>query len=527
MSRFFISYRRDDGSGYAGRIYDHLVQNFGEGHVFMDVDAIEPGQDFVEVIQDAVSSCSALIAVIGRNWSGLRPDGSRRIEDPEDFVHLEVATALERGVRVIPVLVDDAEAPKSTELPPPLQALARRQAVRAPHASFRAEIDRLVRTLAKIEAPAAAGSPVSPPVATASPKPSPRPAEVARVSRLDISEGFYEEIYLSPDGHDLYLTRLREKINFSDQYDLLHCDLVEGGLTLIANVGVDGSYFAKFQGGLFYKTQSVKEYETHKILCFRRQESVSGPIEKLIIQGLSGTLGSDSLILKIQDHFYRLILGVDYHVKLDLGEAAESVVWSHPNKPLLLVKFRKPNDVGQEDDRLYEYRLIEFDSLCAVKFSRRVLIEDSARRYYGFTSWTDDMLLFEEGFDSNGDGKVDNADDHNEIVHALDLRTGEISPVLSEPASYTGLGGHPSGRYVYFLEEIAESEKYILRLFDAKTLRSEDLAVLGGGIYYCMFDKACRLAICERILDSDNEDKEIFDWRCRRLIYRIDLPNLD
>ena len=121
MSRFFISYRREDGSGYAGRIYDHLVQNFGEDHVFMDVDAIEPGQDFVAVIQSAVGSCSALIAVIGRNWVGARPDGSRRIDDPEDFVHLEVATALERGVRVIPVLVDDAEVPKSTELPPRLQ----------------------------------------------------------------------------------------------------------------------------------------------------------------------------------------------------------------------------------------------------------------------------------------------------------------------------------------------------------------------------------------------------------------------
>src|SRR5258708_35012303 len=109
MPSSFISYRREDGSGSAGRIYDHLVQSFGEDRVFMDVDAIEPGQDFVEVIQQAVGSCSALIAVIGRNWSGLRGDGSRRIDDPEDFVHLEVAAALERGVRVIPVLVDDAE----------------------------------------------------------------------------------------------------------------------------------------------------------------------------------------------------------------------------------------------------------------------------------------------------------------------------------------------------------------------------------------------------------------------------------
>jgi hypothetical protein len=150
MPTFFISYRREDGSGYAGRIYDHLVQSFGQDRVFMDVDAIEPGQDFVEVIQNAVGSCSALIAVVGRNWLGVRLDGSRRIDDPEDFVHLEVATALERGVRVIPVLVDDAETPKSTELPPRLQALARRNAVRASHTSFRAGIDSLIRAYGSV-----------------------------------------------------------------------------------------------------------------------------------------------------------------------------------------------------------------------------------------------------------------------------------------------------------------------------------------------------------------------------------------
>jgi TIR domain-containing protein len=521
MSRFFISYRREDGSGYAGRIYDHLVQNFGEDHVFMDVDAIEPGQDFVEVIQSAVGSCSALIAVIGRNWSGARPDGSRRIDDPEDFVHLEVATALERGVRVIPVLVDDAEVPKSAELPPRLQALARRNAVQATHTSFRAEIERLVRTLAKIEAPAAAGGPPSPPVAVASPKPPPRPAEVARVSRLDIPEDIYGGFFLSPDGRDLYLSRLREKIDSSERYDLLHFDLEAGGLTRLADVGSDGAYYAGFLGGLFYKTQAVESYKTSRILCFRRGTSVPDPIGERIVQNFNVS-GGGKLIFKKRDQYFEWEFLLGHGIRLNLGEDAKWVAWSHPRKPLLLVKFSLPSE---EKPPLYEYRLLELDPFHNARSSRSVLVESKARRFDRFTSWTDDRLLFVERFDSNGDGKVDPTDDRNELVRALDLRNGEISQVFPESSNRTGLGGHPSGEHVYSLEEIAKNEKYVLRVVDLRASRSTDLAVLEGGRYYCEFDSACRLAICQRVADSSGE-KQFYSWEDRSSIYRIDLPAL-
>ncbi|PYQ57318.1 MAG: hypothetical protein DMF53_23055 [Acidobacteria bacterium] len=482
MSRFFISYRREDGSGYAGRIYDHLLQSFGEDHVFMDVDAIEPGQDFVEVIQDAVGSCSALIAVIGRNWAGVRADGSRRIDDPEDFVHLEVATALERGVRVIPVLVDDAEVPKLTELPARLQALARRNAVRATHTSFRAEIDRLVRALAKIETPAAAGSPPSPPVAAASAKPSPGSIEQPRVSRLDIPEDVYGGLFLSPDGRDLYLSRLREKIGSTEQYDLLHFDMEGGGLTRLADVGPDGAYYAGFLGDLFYKTQAVEKYETHKILCFRGRTGVPDPISKLIVQSF-GILGGKEIFVKEQGHFKEWVPLLGSTTWLDLGEAKQSIVWSHPRQLLLLLK-RSRQD-GPQDGKapLCEYHLVELSPFHTVKDSRCVLVESPTRRYGWFTSWTDDRVLVVELHDTNGDGKVDYKDDRNETVHALNLRTGGISPVLPELANRTGLGGHPSGRYVYSLEEITKNETYVLRVMDVKASSSTDLAVLKGGKY--------------------------------------------
>ena len=112
MPNIVISYRRDDSEAHAGRIYDRLEREFGRDHVFMDVDRIEPGEDFVEEIEKAVSSCDVLIAVIGPAWTELRDDsGALRIAHPLDFVRMEVSTALRSGTRVIPVLVGGASMP--------------------------------------------------------------------------------------------------------------------------------------------------------------------------------------------------------------------------------------------------------------------------------------------------------------------------------------------------------------------------------------------------------------------------------
>ncbi len=124
MLKIFISYRRDDSAGHAGRLYDRLESHFGQGQVFMDVDAIEPGLDFVQVVQQAINSCDGFIAVIGRYWLQATDDaGARRLDDPEDLVKLEIATALERGIRVIPVLVQGAQMPRATDLPDDLRGL--------------------------------------------------------------------------------------------------------------------------------------------------------------------------------------------------------------------------------------------------------------------------------------------------------------------------------------------------------------------------------------------------------------------
>ncbi|HTE13789.1 MAG TPA: TIR domain-containing protein, partial [Burkholderiales bacterium] len=151
MNGIFISYRRDDSAGYAGRLYDRMVTHFGAERVFMDVEGIEPGIDFINAIEEAVGSCRVLIVIIGDEWTAITDAaGRRRLDDPNDFIRLETGTALKRGIRVVPVLVGGAVMPRTDELPAELQSLTRRQAIEISHKQWDASTVELIRTLEKI-----------------------------------------------------------------------------------------------------------------------------------------------------------------------------------------------------------------------------------------------------------------------------------------------------------------------------------------------------------------------------------------
>jgi hypothetical protein len=146
--RIFISYRREGDAAQAGRIADLLGHEFGPDHVFMDVDAIALGVDFVEVINVEVAKCDVLLALIGRNWLEARNEaGERVLDNPDDFVRIEIAAALKRQIPVIPILVDGAKIPPANRLPEELKGLARRNALDLRNASFRADMDKLVQQL--------------------------------------------------------------------------------------------------------------------------------------------------------------------------------------------------------------------------------------------------------------------------------------------------------------------------------------------------------------------------------------------
>lgn len=148
--RIFISYRRQETAYPAGWLFDRLADRFGSDQIFKDVDSIQLGDDFVEVIGNAVAACDVVLALIGPQWLTITgEDGSPRIEDPDDFVRLEIETALTRDVLVIPVLVDGATMPHAEELPPTLASLSHRQALELSPARFHADTERLLDVLAK------------------------------------------------------------------------------------------------------------------------------------------------------------------------------------------------------------------------------------------------------------------------------------------------------------------------------------------------------------------------------------------
>jgi hypothetical protein len=146
--RIFISYRREETAYPAGWLYDRLTDRYGGGQVFKDVDSIQLGDDFVEVITRAVGSCDVLLALIGNEWLTITDEhGRRRLDDPDDFVRLEIEAALSRRVRVIPILVDGARMPRADELPDSLSALMRRQALELSPTRFDFDTSRLLKVL--------------------------------------------------------------------------------------------------------------------------------------------------------------------------------------------------------------------------------------------------------------------------------------------------------------------------------------------------------------------------------------------
>jgi hypothetical protein len=142
--KIFINYRRGDDPQAAGRLFDRLQDIFEPQQLFLDVDNIAPGLDFMRVLDER----DVVLAVIGKGWIDARDAaGTRRLDDPDDFVRIEITSALNQGKRVIPVLIGDTPMPHPEELPEALRPLARRNAVRLTHERFRADTQGLVKAL--------------------------------------------------------------------------------------------------------------------------------------------------------------------------------------------------------------------------------------------------------------------------------------------------------------------------------------------------------------------------------------------
>lgn len=152
MPRIFINYRRDDSAGWVTAIYNELIKHYERDQLFRDIDTIDFGVDFVAAINDAVQQCDVLLAIIGPQWCTITDAaGRRRLDNPNDFVRLEIAAALSRDIRVIPVLVGDAAMPYESELPENIRALSRRNGLVVGDRDFAHHMERLLGVLTRIE----------------------------------------------------------------------------------------------------------------------------------------------------------------------------------------------------------------------------------------------------------------------------------------------------------------------------------------------------------------------------------------
>jgi len=151
MSKIYLSYRRMDAVAYAGRLFDHLSRHFGPDSVFMDIGSIASGQDFAQVIESALNACNVVLVLIGSTWAtSTGQDGRRRLDDPKDWVRLEVAAALRRNVLVVPVLIEGARLPDPTCLPEELRPLCQRHACELSDLRWAFDVGELVKDLEKV-----------------------------------------------------------------------------------------------------------------------------------------------------------------------------------------------------------------------------------------------------------------------------------------------------------------------------------------------------------------------------------------
>ncbi len=201
MPQIFISYRRDDCSGHAGRLYDNLSRHFGSQSLFMDIDTLEPGEDFIEAIEKAVGSCDVLLALIGRQWvTSTDSQGQRQLENPNDFVRLEIEAALARNIRVVPLLVQGAPMPRPHDLPDSLMQFVRRHAYEIADTRWQFDVERLIAMLEKIQGGVSSVLPPSLPEPLPLPPVGPARVPSSSSPRKKLRNSIGREFVLIPAG---------------------------------------------------------------------------------------------------------------------------------------------------------------------------------------------------------------------------------------------------------------------------------------------------------------------------------------
>ena len=213
MGSVFISYRREDSEGQARALFQDLVARLGRESVFMDVDSIGLGRDFRAVLQERLATCDVMLALIGRDWvDGKDKSGRRRLDNPGDFVRMEISAALKRNIPVTPLLLHGAQMPSAEQLPEDLSDLAYRNGFELSHNRWESDVQELIRRLglvAKNDPPSAANAAAAEPARQAMKKPW---VAIAGVSVLAVAVGGFW-YYQKPSQETLTAEKEAPKAN--------------------------------------------------------------------------------------------------------------------------------------------------------------------------------------------------------------------------------------------------------------------------------------------------------------------------
>src|SRR6478609_4648925 len=147
-SKIFINYRREDTSGYSGRIFDSLSNEFGEDNIFIDVTKINTGTDYTVVITQALDKCNYFLILIGNTWLSCKDNsGNRRIDNPDDFVRKEISLAITKKIKIIPVLLEETSMPLAKEVPAGIQEMCKWQAIEIADSRWKYDTDKLIKSI--------------------------------------------------------------------------------------------------------------------------------------------------------------------------------------------------------------------------------------------------------------------------------------------------------------------------------------------------------------------------------------------
>jgi hypothetical protein len=494
MSGIFISYRRADASGWAGRLAAGLRQTFPNNAVFLDVASIEVGEDFLEAIQRSLASSSVAIVVIGPRWLDDRDDsGRRRIDDPDDWVRLELEASLRHsGLRIIPVLVGAARMPVSAAMPEPLRALARRNAQEITDSRWDYDFSLLVNALRKIistETPRDAAQKAETDSKTeqeAEPKGGTGSDVLRRIVSLNrwratplkLPKAIYGGMDLSPNGRTLYLTRYRETIDGTPYYDLLEYDLNSGMVSDLGDVGC--ATIGKFMGETLLMWVMVEKYKTHRIVRFEAGKRVQSPDDDIVFS--SSWVVHGKLVYQKEGQFY-VSDQRGNRTPLDFGTGFCGLQLVHPERNIVLLAYSagEASRGSKRSDKqaLYEHRLVKLDDRLNIDTVLWTYKDSGAAKLLYMRRWTRNSVLFVEATDTNNDGVVNWDDRRNSVVKSLELSSWKVSTLVPDGLELHFLAGHDSGLVLY-ADEVEKYKRTCLRVLADGT--SRDVLELQGGV---------------------------------------------